>query len=131
MTTDSFSNDKHPRNFTAEEAREKFLAARAKGLAGEPIDPDDSTVWHEVDDPLTSQQRKLITNAMPERGRYSPLVWLKLLDPLTDKVIRCRGRFNYVDGFWVAGFSEDNDIDSGFAVRPIAWAPMNSVEDES
>ncbi len=124
------SNGKRPRFFTAEEAREKFLAARAKDLAGEPIDADDSTAWHEVNDPLTSQQRKLITDAMPERGRYSPLVWLKLLEPGTDKVVRCRGRFNYVNGFRVAGFSERED-DSGFAVRPIAWAPMNSIEDET
>lgn len=130
MATDSFSKGKHPRFFTAEEAREKFLAARAKDLAGEPIEADDSTVWHEVDNPLTSQQRKLITDAMPERGRYSPLVWLKLLEPGTDKVIRCRGRFNYVNGFWVAGFSKGED-DSGFAVSPIAWAPMNRIEDET
>jgi hypothetical protein len=129
MANDS-SKGKHPRFFTPEEAREKFLAARAKDLAGEPIDADDSTAWHEVDNPLTSRQRKLITDAMPERGRYSPLVWLKLLEPGTDKVIRCRGRFNYVNGFWVAGFSEGED-DSGFAVSPIAWAPMNRIEDET
>jgi len=103
MATDSFSKDKHPRSFTAEEAREKFLVPRAKDLAGEPIDADDSTVWHEVGDSLTSQQRKLITDAMPERGRYSPLVWLKLLEPGTDSVIRCRGRFNHVSGSWGRG----------------------------
>ncbi len=131
MASDAFSKDKHPRSFTAEEAREKFLTARAKDLAGEPIDADDSTAWHEVDDPLTSQQRKLITDAMPERGRYSPLLWLKLLDPGTDKVIRGRGRFQHFSGLWVARFSEGNDIDSGFLVRPIAWAPMTSIEDET
>ena len=129
MAIDS-SNGKHPRFFTAEEAREKFQAARAKDLAGEPIDADDPTEWHEVDDPPTSQQRKLITDAMPERGRYSPLVWLRLLEPGTDRVMRCRGRFNYVNGFWVAGFSE-RENDSGFAVSPIAWAPMNRIEDET
>jgi hypothetical protein len=129
MATDS-SKGRHPRFFTAEEAREKFLAARAKALAGEPIDAADSTAWHEVDNPPTSRQRKLITDAMPERGRYSPLVWLKLLEPGTNKVIRCRGRFNHVNGFWVAGFSERED-DSGFAVSPIAWALMTSIEDET
>ncbi len=92
MATNSFSNGKHPRYFTAEERRERFLAGKAKDLAGESIDVDDSTVWHEVDEPLTSQQRKLITDAMPERGRYSPLLWLKLLEPGTDRVVRCRGR---------------------------------------
>jgi hypothetical protein len=106
MTTDSFSNGKHPRYFTAEERRERFLASRAKALAGKPIDADDSTAWPEVNDPLTSQQRKLITDAMPARGRYSPLVWLKLLEPGTNRVVRCRGRFNYANGSWVAGFSD-------------------------
>jgi hypothetical protein len=69
MATNSFLNGKHPRYFTAEEGRERFLASRVKALVGEPINADDSTAWHEVDEPLTSQQRKLITDAMPERGR--------------------------------------------------------------
>ena len=122
----------HPRYFTAEERRERFLAGRAKDLASEPIDAEDSTVWHEVDNPLTSQQRKLITDAMPERGRYSPLLWLKLLEPGTNRVVRCRGRFQHFNGLWVAGFSEaEEDSDSGFLVRPIAWAPLNRIEDET
>lgn len=129
MATDVFVNGKHPRYFTAKERRERFLAGRAKALAGEPIDVDDSTAWHEVDHPLTIKQHQQIPDAV--RNGYSPLLWLKLLDPRTDRVVRCRGRFNYANGSWVAGVSDRQDIDSGFLVRPLAWAPMNSVEDES
>ncbi len=33
-------------------------------------------------------------------------------------------RFQHFNGLWVAGFSEGNDIDTGFLVRPIASAPI-------
>ena len=91
-------------------------------MASEPIDAEDSTVWHEVDNPLTSQQHQQVPDAA--RNGYSPLVWLKLLDPETDRVVRCRGRFQHFNGLWVAGFSDGQDIDSGLLVRPIAWAPI-------
>jgi len=119
MATDLWANGKHSRNFTTDERRERFLASKAIVLAGEPIDADDSTVWHEVDHPLTGQQRKLISEELPKSGRYSPLVWLKLIEPGTD-----RGWFNHVSGCWFAGTSEaEQGSDSAFFVRPIAWAP--------
>ena len=37
MATDVSVKSKHPRNFTAEERRERFLASAAKALAGKPI----------------------------------------------------------------------------------------------
>jgi len=114
------------RHFTVEERRERFLASQAKALAGEPIDADDSTAWHEVDHPLTSQQRELIPNHAGETCRLSPLLWLKLLEPGTDKVIWCKGLFDHRSGSWFAGFGEvEQDCDGGFLVRAIAWAPMN------
>src|SRR5208283_4648536 len=58
MTTDLFPQGKHARYFTVEERRERFLASKAKALAGEPIDADNSTTWHEVNDPPTSQQHQ-------------------------------------------------------------------------
>jgi hypothetical protein len=119
-----FVNGKHPRNFTAGERRERFLAFKAKALAGEPIDVDDAITWHEVDDPPTGQQRKVISEELPKPGRYSPLVWLKLIEPGTGRVIKCRGRFDQVSGSWFAGISEvEQGSDSAFFVRPIAWAP--------
>jgi hypothetical protein len=62
MKTNLFMNGKPPRDWTAEERRERFLASTAQALAGEPIDADDSTPWYEVDDPLTSDERELISN---------------------------------------------------------------------
>jgi hypothetical protein len=97
MTTDLFPKGKHPRNFTAEERRERFLAHRVKALAGEPIEVDDSTAWHEVNEPLTSRQRKQIPDAV--RDRYSPRLWLKLLEPGTDRVIRCKGRYDHISAW--------------------------------
>jgi len=126
MATDEFVNGKHPRNFTAEERREKSLASKAKALVGEPIDADDPSIWHEVDEPLTSRQRKIIPHALRESDRHSPLLWLKLREPGTDRVIRCRGRYDHISGTWFAGFSDvENGDDTGFAVSVIAWAPMN------
>jgi hypothetical protein len=123
MATDLFPKAKHPRNFTAEERREKFLASKAKALAGERIDVDDSTEWHEVDHLLTSQQHDLISREMRKIGRHSPMVWLKLPEPGTDRVIRCRGWFDHRSESWFAGFSEaEQGSDSAFFVRPIAWA---------
>jgi hypothetical protein len=127
MTTDLFPKYKHPRNFTAEERREKFLAYKARGLAGEPICGDDSTVWHEVDEPLTVLQRELIPCPTGWTYRYSPLLWLKLLEPGTDRVIRCRGWFDHGSGSWFAGISEaEQGSDGAFFVRPIAWAPREN-----
>lgn len=124
MATDLCVNGKHPRNFTAEERRERFVASKAKALAGEPIDVDDATSWHEVDDPPTGQQRKLIPVSNGATDAYSPLVWLKLLEPGTGRVIKCRGRFDHVSGSWFAGIGEvEQGSDSAFVVRPIAWAP--------
>ena len=125
MATDLCANGKHPRNFTAEERREKFLASKATALAGEPIAPADSTVWHEVDHPLTSQQRDMIPVSKGATDGYSSLIWLKLLEPGTDRVIRCRGLFDHRSGSWFAGFGEvEQGSDRGFSVRPIAWAPI-------
>jgi hypothetical protein len=125
MATDLCANGKHPRNFTAEERRERFLASKAKILAGEPIDADDSTSWHEVDHPLTGQQRDLISREMRKLGRHPQVVWLKLPEPGTDRVIRCRGWFDHCSGCWFAGFSEsEQHNDSAFLVNPIAWAPI-------
>jgi hypothetical protein len=124
MATDLCVNGKHPRNFTAEERREKFLAHKARVLAGEPIDVDDSTVWQEVDHPLTSQQRHLIPVSKESTDGDFPLVWLKLLEPGTDRVVRCRGLFDHRSSCWFAGFSEaEQGSGSGFFVKPIAWAP--------
>ncbi|MDR3749160.1 MAG: hypothetical protein P4M04_13600 [Acidobacteriota bacterium] len=126
MATDVSVKSKHPRNFTAEERRERFLASTAKALAGKPIGAGDSTAWHEVNEPLTSRQRKLIPHALRESDRYSPLLWLKLLEPGTDRVVRCKGRYDHINGTWFAGVSDvENGDDSGFAVSVIAWAPMN------
>ena len=112
MATDLLVNSKHPRNFTAEERRERFLAYKAKALAGEPIDADDTT-WNEVDEPLTRQQCELLEDVLPKSGRYSPLLWLKLLEPGTDRVIRCRGRYDHISGAWFAGFSDvGNELSS-------------------
>jgi hypothetical protein len=124
MATDQCANGKHPRDFTAEERRERFLASKAKALAGEPINAIDSTEWHQVDHPLTVQQRELIPCPTGWTYRYSPLLWLKLLEPGTDRVIRCRGWFDHRSGCWFAGFGEaEQGSDSTFFVRPIAWAP--------
>jgi hypothetical protein len=123
MATDLCENGKHPRNFTAEERREKFLAYKARVLAGEPIGGDDSTAWHEVDEPLTVRQRELIPCPTGWTYRYSPLLWLKLREPGTDRLIRCRGWFDHRSGSWFAGISEaEQGSDRGFSVRPIAWA---------
>ena len=123
MATDLCVNGKHPRNFTAEERRERFLASKAKILAGEPIEADDSTEWHEVNHPLTSPQREMIPISTGATDGYSSLVWLKLPEPGTDRVIRCRGWFDHRSGSWFAGISEaEQGSDRGFSVRPIAWA---------
>ena len=96
---------------------------------GKPIDADDSTAWHEVDEPLTRQQRKLIPHALRESERYSPLLWLKLLQPGTDSVVRCKGAYDHIAGVWFAGFSDvENGYDSGFLVSVTAWAPMNLAD---
>jgi hypothetical protein len=121
MATDQFPKAKLPYNFSAEERRERFLVSKAKVLAGERIDVDDSTGWHEVDHPLTSQQRDLISREMQKIGRHSPVVWLKMLEPGTGRVIRCRGLFDHRSGSWFAGFGEvEQGSDGAFLVSPIA-----------
>jgi hypothetical protein len=123
MATDLCANGKHPRDFRAEERREGFLASKAKALAGDPIDADDSTEWHEVDHPLTVQQRELIPCPTGWTYRYSPLLWLKLIEPGTGSVIKCRGWFDHRSGCWFAGISEvEQGRDGAFLVSPIAWA---------
>lgn len=102
MKTNLFANGKHPRYWTTEERIERFLAASAQALAGEPIDADDLTAWHEVDDPLTGHQRELISNVVPEGERYSPLIWLKLREPGTHRVVRCRGWYDHIRESWIA-----------------------------
>ena len=79
------------RNITAEERRERFLASKAKALAGAPIDIDDSTAWHEVDEPLTSEQRELTSDAVPESDRYSqPSSPTVMNSSLAQRLVKCR-----------------------------------------
>ena len=78
-----------------------------------------------MNDPPTGQQRELIFDAVPESDHYSPLLWLKLLEPGTDRVVRCRGWYDHSGGAWFAEDCEgDNGNDSVFLVSAIAWAPI-------
>jgi hypothetical protein len=100
MKTNLFKKVKHPRYSTAEERVERFLASTAEALAGEPVDAHDSTAWYEVDDPLTSYQRELISNVVREGERYSHLIWLKLREPGTNRIVRCRGWYDHIRESW-------------------------------
>ncbi|MDR3749215.1 MAG: hypothetical protein P4M04_13890 [Acidobacteriota bacterium] len=91
-----------------------------------------TTHWHEVDGPLTSRQRKIIPHALRESDRNSPLLWLKLLEPGTDKVIRCRGRYDHIRASWIVQETpaEKNSV-CGLLVGALAFRLNPSYEHQN
>lgn len=129
MTDPVTTPSKEPRNFTVEERRANFVAAKRANSSGVIPPPKcRAIVWHPIDDPMPLDQYDLIPEGQPGIDSRTPRLWVKFLHPRSRKIVVSKGRFDHDGGTWTAQLRSEEDDSYRGRVVPSAWAHI--VPDE-